>query len=479
VPIQKRGTRYLVGIDNGSQSTKVCIFDAQGSIVSAGTCPLRPNDTPRPGVVEHPDDDLWSSIGTASRSAMDSFDGDPAAIAGVGLCTIRFCRALLRSDGSLAHPVMSWMDERVSRPYEDDDPAVRWVTTSSGYITQRLTGRFVDTAANYAGIWPVDIDTWDWKAPGDGLEDFGVPREKLFGLVKPGEFLGAVTPQAARHTGLPAGVPVFATANDKAVEALGCGLRNKDDVLVSLGTYIAAMATGSRAALAADSFWTNYGCEPGAYLYESNGIRRGMWTVSWVLDLLSSWSHLAESRASLQGRMNEAAARVPAGSDGLMVLLDWLAPVEMPFRKGAVLGFDGRQGGAHLYRAVLEAIAMTMLARTREMSDDLGADFKRVILSGGGSNADVMMQVFADVWGIPAARMRMNNAAALGAAICAGVGSGVYPGFGDAVGRLVVEERTCVPDPGNPGVYERLLPVVGELHSHLDPVFAATSDIFG
>ena len=101
---------YLVVIDQGSQSTKVVVFDADGAPVCEGREPLRPSHMPSPGVVEHPDDDLWDSLCAATRAAMHAFHGRPEEIAGVGLCTIRFCRAMLRADGSLASPVLSWMD---------------------------------------------------------------------------------------------------------------------------------------------------------------------------------------------------------------------------------------------------------------------------------------------------------------------------------------------------------------------------------
>ncbi len=104
----------------------------------------------------------------------------------------------------------------------------------------------------------------------------------------PGAVLGAVTADAAVATGLPVGLPVVATANDKAVEALGCGLLDPTTLLVSLGTYIAGMSVGTRNVLDATDFWTNFGAEPGRYLYESGGIRRGMWTVSWFRDLLGA-----------------------------------------------------------------------------------------------------------------------------------------------------------------------------------------------
>lgn len=107
-------TRYLVGIDNGSQSTKVFVFDERGNIHSQARQALLPTATPEPGTVEHPDDDLWESIGNAASDAIANFPGDVADIAGVGLCTIRYCRALLKADGTLASPVMSSMSSRAS-----------------------------------------------------------------------------------------------------------------------------------------------------------------------------------------------------------------------------------------------------------------------------------------------------------------------------------------------------------------------------
>ncbi|MDO4259056.1 MAG: FGGY-family carbohydrate kinase [Actinomycetaceae bacterium] len=470
---------YLIGIDNGSQSTKVTIIDAQGTIHATGKCPLRPNRMPSPGVVEHPDDDLWDSIGVACREAMANFSGRKEDIRGIGLCTIRFCRAMLKADGTLASPVLSWMDARVSKPYSDHRSEVAWVTTSSGYITARLTGQFVDTAANYAGMWPLDISTWNWMPDGKEFDSYGYPREKLFTLVQPGEELGRITAQASVHTHLPEGLPVYATANDKAVEALGSGVRQEGDLLVSLGTYIAGMAIGTHIAVDARDFWTNYASQPGFYLYESNGIRRGMWTVSWMADVLRTIGNPAESIDESVRHLDRLAADIPAGCEGLMVLLDWLAPTDHPWRKGAFLGFDGRHNGVHMYRAVLEAIALTMRLRVTEMEKELGKSFSRVILSGGGSNSDLVMQIFADSWGIPALRMRMNNAVGLGSAMCAGVGSGVFDSFDQAVQHLVRPGAEFAPNSANTQVYTQMLPIYASLHHALDPVFTRSAEVFG
>ena len=105
---------YLVGIDCGSQSAKVVVYDQNGRAVAKGQQPLRPNERPRHGVVVHPDDDLWTAICAASSQAMAAFEGDRSRIVAVGLCPIRCCKAFLRVDGSLAEPLISWMEDRKS-----------------------------------------------------------------------------------------------------------------------------------------------------------------------------------------------------------------------------------------------------------------------------------------------------------------------------------------------------------------------------
>lgn len=154
--------KYLMGIDEGSQSAKITIFDIEGNIVCEGKAPLRPYNLPKPGYVEHPDDDWWNAICKASRNCMEKFEGDPKDIVGIGLCTIRCCRAYLKEDGTLAQPALSWMDIRLSQPYTHENPDVKYIVASSGYITHRLTGEKKDTIANYEYGWPVDVDNWKW-----------------------------------------------------------------------------------------------------------------------------------------------------------------------------------------------------------------------------------------------------------------------------------------------------------------------------
>ncbi|WP_226532440.1 FGGY-family carbohydrate kinase [Microbacterium paraoxydans] len=426
---------YVVAIDNGSQSTKVIIVDDRGVVHASARVALQPYSTPSPGRWEHPGDDLWDSIIAATRTAMEEFSGDPAEIRGIGLCTIRFCRAVLRADGTLAQPVISWMDERLPRPYEKEVDDAVYVTTSSGYIGHRLTGERRDAAGNVQGMWPVDTARWAWS---DSPEDYlrtGLDPSMLFDLVLPGEVLGALTEDAATLTGLPAGIPVIATSNDKAVEALGAGLRDEEDALLSLGTYVATMTPGSRPLPDEPDVWTNFASEPGGFLYESRGVRRGMWTVSWFRDLLSD-----ADATTTEDELNRGADAVPVGAGGLVVALDWLAPADQPWRRGALVGFDGTQGRFHIHRAILEALAIETEAADSRARTALGRPRRRLLVTGGGSASALMLRILAAVYGVPVRVPALRDAAGMGAAICAAVGTGMHPTWEAAVASMVATE---------------------------------------
>jgi sugar (pentulose or hexulose) kinase len=170
---------------------------------------------------------------------------------------------------------------------------------------------------------------------------------------------------------------------------------------------------------------------------------------------------------------------VPAGSDGLMSVLDWLAPTDRPFRKGVMLGFDARHTRGHVYRSILEAIALTMKDRVDEMCDELGITLREVVVSGGGAQSALFMQIFADAFGIPSSRAAGPSGASLGAAICAAVATGVYPDFPTAVARMEKPRQTFAPNPANADVYRRMnATVYREIRNATDQVLERSFPIF-
>jgi Sugar (pentulose and hexulose) kinases len=304
--------------------------------------------------------------------------------------------------------------------------------------------------------------------------------EQLFKVVRPGEMLGEVTASAARASGLPLGLPIIATAHDKAVEALGAGALNQGEALISLGTYIGAMVHGDTQPQASDHFWPFQAALPGHFLYECMGVRRGMWTVSWFRDQFgaAALQEAQDSGVDIETLLSTEASKVPAGSEGLITLHDWAAPAEAPWRKGAIIGFDGRHTRAHLFRSLLEGIVFTMKNHLDPMMHALNRPLTQLVISGGGANSDLFMQLFADIFGVPARRNAMRSSAAIGCAINAGMAVGVWQSYPEAVASLVKTGETFTPNARPHAFYQQLnQQVYQQLHSTLDPLLQRLSPL--
>ncbi|MEB7754892.1 FGGY-family carbohydrate kinase [Staphylococcus pseudoxylosus] len=461
--------KYIIGIDGGTQSTKVSIFDVKGNPINSAQKQLKPLYTPDINIAEHPDDDLWETLKVVCKKVLDEFGGNTEDIIGVGLGSIRFCKVLLNSEGELVHPVINWMDKRVSQPIKKSEINYDYITTATGYLTIKLTNQFNDTIANYQGFWPIDSDEWSWSG---SFSDYGFNKNNLFDLKMPGELLGYVTNQASIETSLPKGIPVIATANDKAVEALGSGLNNDNTILISLGTYITAMIQSSSNEKNSNYFWTNFASIPYQYLYESDGIRKGMWTISWFKNLISNEEFADDTESQIEDKLNEMAENVPVGSDGLLVIPDWLSDTEHSYRKGTILGFDQRHGKGHIYRSILESIAMTMKNKVDEMTSTLRITPTKLILSGGGSNSEVFVQIFSDVFNLPSQINTINNSAGLGAAICVAVYTKEYNTFYDAMKNMTNIEKIFNPNNHNNKIYSRINEnIYKKLYGYTDPLY--------
>ena len=473
--------KYVIGIDNGSQSTKVAIFDINGNEVAFGSHRLKETLSPKPGVVIHPDDDLWDSVYGAIKDCLANFPGDPKDIVGIGLCTIRCCRVLLKEDGHLAYPVISWMDSRLTKAYQHTDNLVKYVTTTSGYLGFRLTGEFKDTASNYEVHWPLDRETLDWSTDDEVMEANGLKREMLFDLVKPGEKLGTLRPELAEEFGFHNDIPVVATANDKAVEVLGSGIKDEGTIMISLGTFISSMLLRNDYSENARNFFPTLACIPFKYVYESNGIRRGMWTVSWFKKLIGEElvSEAKKFGVSEEDYLNRKAQDVPAGSDGLITILDWLATPSIPYRKGVMIGFDHRHTKYHIYRSILEAIAINIKNNIDDMLEELDVTLNDLVVLGGGSKSDLMMQIIADLFGLPVHRREGSSSACLGAAICVCQHLSIYKGFEEATNQMVKTQQTFIPNRENQVLYNKMNDtVVKHVRKHTDEILKLTYPIF-
>ena len=143
-----------------------------------------------------------------------------------------------------------------------------------------------------------------------------------------------------------------------------------------------------------------------------------------------------------------------------------------------MIGFDGRHTRAHIYRSILEGVALTMKKYIFDMVEEVGVNIEKVIVTGGGSGSDLFMQIIADVLEIPTVRNEVNGAAGLGSAICAAVAAGVYPDFETAVENMVRVSDRFEPIAENSELYGKMYPIYWDITNHTDAVLKKSYEIF-
>ena len=303
----------------------------------------------------------------------------------------------------------------------------------SGYLTHKLTGRFADSIGCQVGFMPFDYkrlrwaSNWDrkWRAVPDVARDFGRPGTA-------GGATGRDHQQAAEATGIPVGLPLIAAAADKACEVIGAGSLAAHTGCVSYGTTATITNTQTRYVEPIPLIPPYPAAVPNAYSLEVQ-IYRGFWMVSWFK---REFGQLELQMAQEQGiapeqLLDELVAQVPPGSMGLVLQPYWSPGLKVPGpeAKGAVVGFGDVHTRAHLYRAILEGLAYGLREGKERLERRTGMAMTELRVSGGGSQSDAVMQLTADIFGLPAIRPHVYETSGLGAAIDAAVGLKLHADF--------------------------------------------------
>jgi ribulose kinase len=199
--------------------------------------------------------------------------------------------------------------------------------------------------------------------------------------------------------------------------------------------------------------------------------------LQWLVERFGS-----EAVAKAKGRgqdvyayLDDLAEAIPAGSEGLLVL-DYFqgnrTPYKDPLARGTVIGLTLKHTLPHLYRAVYEGICFG----TRQILDDMtahGFTLQRIVAGGGGAKSRLWTQIQADVLGRPIHLPRDKETMALGAAIWAGLGAGVFTGYPDAIGRMVHIERAVTPVSERRAIYDQLYRQYVALYPAARPIMHA------
>ena len=495
------------------------VFDPAGRLVARQKIDLEPYVSERPGWAEQDCLTYWQSLCDACHGLWDQ-GVDRDALAGVALTTLRATMVCVDEDGRPLRPAIVWLDQRRTEGVpplggawglafraagmseavaniQANAEAV-WIARHqpeiwrrthkflfhSGFLTHRLTGRFVDSVAGQVGYVPFDYKRHQWAGKRDWKwRAVGVDADRLPELVPPGGVLGEITSEASSETGIPSGLPLIAAGADKACEVLGSGCLAPEIGCLSYGTSATINTVHPRYIEAIRHLPAFPSVVPGHWNLEVQ-IFRGFWMVSWFKQEFGHRERrLAEQRGiEPEELFDELVNAVPAGSMGLVLQPYWSPGIRLPGpeAKGAVVGFGDVHTRAHFYRAILEGLAYALREGAERSRRRSGCAMTEIRVAGGGSRSDAAMQITADIFNLPASRPHTADASGLGAAVAAAVGLGIHPDFESAVEAMTHIRDTFDPDPATSRTYDRLYrEVYLKMYRRLRPLYERIRDITG
>ena len=484
-------TGVLLGIDIGTTGVRTALFADDGTLVGDASVAC-PHDAPHPGWAEADPEQWWRAVARALAElrAKTSLDGVKCvAVVGQAPTVV-----LLDAAGAAVRPAVLWLDTRAEQEarelgtqayylgpkllwlarHEPRAPErTRWMVESHAFVAQRLTGEVaVDPSTASLSLPLFDLGALDWVESAftrvhDATTGAGLGREQVPAVRRAHEVLGTVTAEAARVTGLRAGTKVVAGGADFAAATLGAGVLAEGEACLMLGTagnlLVPKKAPGTDARLInAFHVGTDSWLSLGGTL--SGGAQE------WLRHAL-----VANAGGALPTfeMLDGEASRVAAGSDGLL-FLPYLQGERTPIwdvsARGAYVGLGLVHGRGHLWRAVLEGIALGFVD-CQAVLEEGGVVLREVLAANGGGKSALFRQILCDALGVPLAYAAKGGGTVAGAAVLAGLGAGVLGNAEDARewrGPLVRHE----PDAKAHARYRELLALRRESYAGLRGVFA-------
>ena len=450
-------SKYLAALDQGTTSSRAVIFTETGELISSFNKEF-PQHYPKPGWVEHDPHDILDSQISALREAVSLSGVNPADIAAIGMTNQRETTFLWdRNTGECVGNAIVWQCRRTSQMVDQlvadgcsdmirektglvpdayfSGTKLKWLldyynlqekaengelcfgTVDSFLCWHMLEGRpHVTDATNACRTMLFNLHTQDWDD--DLLKLLGIPRTCLPKVVDSSGLIGMLDPAILGRA-----IPVTAIAGDQHASLFGQACLKKGDIKNTYGTgCFMLMNTGDKPVMSQNGLLTTMAWRIGGkptYALEGSVFMGGA-TIQWLRDELKIIDHAAETET--------LATSIP-GTGGVYLVPAFTglgAPWWDMYSRGTLIGMTRGTGRAHIARAALEAIAYQSADLMDAMAADCGKRPEMLQVDGGASANSFLMQFQADITAIPVVRPRVLETTALGAALLAGLGAGVY-----------------------------------------------------
>lgn len=492
---------YLIGIDVGTTGAKALLIDENGTVVASATEEY-PLLTPRPLWAEQDPADWWrATVRSIGRVLADS-GAKAADIKGLGLSGQMHGSVFLDENNQVIRPAILWCDQRTAKQCDwitetvgpdtlhketcnpcltgfqagkiiwlrDNEPEnysqLRKVLLPKDYVRFMLTGEFVTDVSDASGTSLFNVPERRWS---DAILDaIGLDKALLPDVVESPEVTGGISDEVATETGLMPGMPVVGGAGDQAAGAVGNGIVREGIVSSTTGTSGVVFAHMESPRMDPELRTHTFCCAvPGKWHVMGVMLSAGG-SLRWARDELC---RSEKDVAALMGvdpyeLMTAEAAKVPPGAEGLL-FLPYLSgertPYPNPNARGVFFGLTLAHTKRHMLRAIMEGVAFG-LRDSFEILRDMGIEITHVRASGGGARSVLWRQIQADVSGQAHNIINIDEGAALGAALLAGVGAGIWDSVEEACDAVIRVVDTTEPISDNVELYNRYWQVYRALY---------------
>lgn len=499
---------FLIGIDLGTTGVKTVLFDLEGNEVAKSfvECQLY---QPEPGWSEQEPEDWWKSTVKSLKKILKTSQINPSEIKGISLSgqmhgavfldkklrPVRRCilwndqRATLQCKqmidkvglDTLRHivgntalagftaPKVLWLRDQEPENYKQ----VTKLVLPKDYIRYKLTGVLATEVSDATGTILFDIHQRNWS--NEILNKLNLNPDWLPECYESIAVCGKIPKKVALKTGLNEGTPVIAGGADNPVSAIGNGVIVEGRILASIGTSGVVFCHTDNVKV--DSkFRVHSFCHavPNKWYLMGCMLSAGF-SFRWFRDQFGDLEKKMAKTRKIDPYeiLTQKAASIPVGSEGV-IFLPYLngerSPHGDPNAKSVFFGISGRTTKSHLIRAVLEGVTFGM-RDSLEVIRELGQPIQQIRITGGGARSGLWCQICADIFAVPVATVNTTEGAALGAAILAGVGTGIYPDISTAVDRIVKVTSITEPIPFNIQRYAEFYQIYRHLYPALKPDF--------
>ena len=506
------GKRLLMGIDMGTSGCKITVFDFEGREVASAAGAYN-TYYPDHSFVEQDPAKWWQAVCQGILHIIKGSGVDAGEISAIGVDGTSWACLPVDRQGNLLSRAMIWLDRRAERqaawmkekigekrliissgnPVDSAyiTPKILWLKEnkpdiykntykflqSNAYIVYKLTGKYSQDYSQGYGFHFFNISKGEWD--GKIAEDLGISLDLLAPLYHCHDVVGEVTRESAAACGLVPGIPVVAGGLDAACCSLGAGVINSGQTQEQ-GGQAGGMSIQVNMPLVHPNLILGYHVIPDEWLLQG-GTVGGSGTLKWFNEHFGAYEEAVGSEIgkSPYEIMSEEAENISPGCEGL-IFLPYMAGERSPIwnskARGVFFGLSYDKTRAHVIRAMMEGVGFSLL-HNLETARQAGANSDQLISVGGASNSYVWTQIKADITGKVIHVPFSENATALGSAILAGIGTGVYRNFNEAVSRTVKINRTHYPDGENNKKYREYYKLYLELYEKLKGCYETLYDI--